>query len=72
LQYYFVLLFYFEEIFYILFKNIVFIIFVCNISNSLKVSNQLLSLIENNFCEFILRNLLFSNLRSNQFASQFN
>jgi len=72
LHYYFALLFYFEEILYILFKDIVFIIFICNISNSLRALNQLLSLIKNNSRKFILRNLLFSSLRSNQFASQFN
>jgi len=65
LHYYFALFFYFEEILYTLFKDIVFIIFICNMSNSLKASNQLLSLIENNFRESILRNSLFSSLRSN-------
>jgi hypothetical protein len=69
LHYYFALLFYFEEILYTLFKNIVSIIFVYNIFNFLKTLNQLLSLIEDNFRESILRNLLFSSLRSNQFAS---
>jgi len=71
LHYYFALLFYFEEILYTLIKNIVFIIFVCNIFNSLKALNQLLFLIENNFRESISRNSLFSSLRSNQFANQF-
>jgi hypothetical protein len=48
-----------------LFKDIVSIYFVYNISNFLRTLNQLLSLIENNFCKSILRNLLFNSLRSN-------
>jgi len=72
LHYHFALLFYFDEIFYTLFKDIVFITFVCNMFNSSKASNQSLSLIEDNFCESILRNSLFSSLSFNQFANQFN
>jgi len=71
LHYHFALLFYFEEILYTLFKDIVSITFVCNMSNFSKASNQSLSSIEDNSRESISRNSPFSSLRSNQFVSQF-
>ena len=72
MHYHFALLFYFEEILYTLFKDIVSITFVCNMSNSPRASNQSLSLIEDNSRESISRNSPSSSLRPNQFVSQSN